>query len=454
MPITMPNLRIALAALLAGALLGAGTPKDLLKGTDQRGAFAMLQSLTTEVGPRLTGSPQDAAAHAWAAARFKALGLTVRTEEIALARTWARGREEARLGEHAFRVAQIAWTPGTPGRLAAPLALLPLAQTRGDLSAYKGCIVLGGEPSLDLDPPQMRPPLRLPQPPPSHPDFPAGRMLPALAKAGALAVLMDAGKSGEHLNMDGDALKPKGPELPAAFVPHGEYIRLVEAAARGAHLELLLGGAFGPAGHTYNTIAELRGRDLPQELVILGAHIDSWDLAAGAMDNGAGVASVMEAARLLTSLEATPRRTIRFALFSGEEQGYLGSAAHVAQNRKDLPKISAVFVMDTGGGAVDAVALQGRKKVEATMLKVVEPLRPLGVFDTDLRVETGTDHIPFDAAGVPAFCLEQRQHTYARDHHSAGDTLDKVDPAELQQCAIVMAWLGWSVADLPAMLPR
>lgn len=454
MPITMPSLRIALSALLASALLGAGNPKDLLKATEQRGAFEVLQSLTTEVGPRLAGSPQDAAAHAWAAARFKALGLAVRTEEIPMARTWARGREEARLGKHTFRVAQLAWTPGTAGTATAPLALLPIAKAKGDLSAYKGRIVLGGEPSLELDPPQMRAPLRLQQPQVHHPEFPAGSALPALARAGAVAVLLDAGKSDEYLNMEGDAHAARGSELPAAYVPHGEYTRLVAAAARGERLELLLGGAFGPPGRTYNTVAELRGRELPQELVILGAHLDSWDLATGALDNGAGVASVMEAARLLVQLEAPPRRTVRFVLFGGEEEGYLGSAAHVAQNRKDLPKISAVFVMDTGGGAVDGVALQGRQNVEALMRTVVDPLRPLGVIDTDLRMETGSDHIPFDAAGVPAFCLEQKQHTYARDHHSAGDTLDKVDPAELQQCAIVMAWLGWNVAELPGMLPR
>ncbi|MBI3130224.1 MAG: M20/M25/M40 family metallo-hydrolase [Acidobacteria bacterium] len=451
----MRNVRALLYPLLAGALLVASHPKDLLKATDQRGAFETLQALTGEIGPRLAGSPQDAAAHAWASARFKALGLTVRTEEIPMARTWARGREEARLGDRPFRVAQVAWTPGTPGRLKAPLALLPIAQAQGDLSPFKGRIVLGGEPVQALDPPQMRPPLRMKQAPQAHPpEFPAGRTLPALAQAGALAVLMDAGKSGEALNMDGDALRARGPELPVAYVPHAEYIGLVEAAARGAELELLLGGAFGPPGRTFNTVAELRGGEKADELVILGAHLDSWDLATGAMDNGAGVSAVMEAARLLVGLKRPPRRTVRFVLFGAEEQGYLGAYAHVNQNRRDLGKVSAVFIMDTGAGAVDGIALQGRRKVQATMLALVKPLRPLGVVDTDLRMETGTDHIPFHEAGVPAFCLEQKQHTYARDHHSAGDTLDKVDPAELQQCAVVMAWLGWKVAALPAMLPR
>ncbi|HJV91417.1 MAG TPA: M28 family peptidase [Holophagaceae bacterium] len=450
----MRSLRNVLTGLAACVLLVAGEPADLLKALDQRGAFATLTSLTRDVGPRLSGSPQDAAGHAWAAARFKALGLSVRTEEVPLARTWTRGRERARLGDHPIRLAQHAWTPGTPGPVKAPLALLPLAQAHGPLAAFQGRVVLAGEPARDLDPAQMKPPLRLHQAPAPTSEFPLGKVLPELARAGAVAVLVDAGKSDDRLNMDGDLMRPAGPELPVAFVPHSEYIHLAEAAARSAELELELGGAFGPAGRTFNTVAELRGRETPRELVILGAHLDSWDLATGAMDNGAGVASVLEAARLVVGLKTPPRRTLRFVLFGAEEQGYLGSLAHVALNRGDLPRISAVYIMDTGGGAVDGVALQGRRAVESTLLKLVEPLRPLGVVDTDLRFETGTDHIPFHEAGVPAFCLEQKQHTYARDHHSEHDTLDKVDPAELQQCAVVMAWLGWKTADLPTLLPR
>ncbi|HJV90013.1 MAG TPA: M20/M25/M40 family metallo-hydrolase [Holophagaceae bacterium] len=451
----MPKLRILHALLVASALLGAGSPKELLKATDQRGAYEVLKSLTQEVGPRLAGSPQDAAAHAWAAARFKAMGLSaVRTEEVPLGRTWIRGREEARLGDRILRVTQMGWTPGTPAPVKAPLALLPAAKARGDLAEFKGRIVLAGEPLRELDPPQMQAPLRAGRAPKPHADFPMGKALPALIQAGAQAVLMDSGKSGELLTMDGGAVNTTAPSLPIAFVSHGDYLRLAEAAASGAELELFLGGAFGPAGRTFNTVAELRGSGKPGECVILGAHLDSWDLATGAMDNGAGVASVMEAARLLIELKRPPRRTVRFVLFGAEEQGYLGSAAYVASIRKDLGKVSGVFIMDTGGGAVDGVALQGRRKVAPTMLKIVAPLRPLGVVDTDLRMESGTDHIPFHTAGVPAFCLEQKQHTYARDHHSEADTLDKVDPAELQQCAVVMAWLGWKVADLPGLLPR
>ncbi len=442
------------ALLLAAAWLQAGEPTELLKALDQRGAFDTVAALTRDIGPRLVGSPADAQAHTWAATRFQALGLKVTTETIPMPRTWARGAAVARLNGQALPVAQFAFTPATAGRLEAPLALLQVGKVPKDLASLKGTIVLAGAPAVELDPPQMRAPLRLGPQPPEPKGLPLHRLVPELRRAGVRAILVDAGKSDEQLNMDGDADADPGRSLPMAFVAHGAYVQLAAAAAKGQRMELELGGTYGPPGRTFNTVAELPGRDLPGEVVILGAHLDSWDLAPGAMDNGAGAAAVMEAARLLTAHPERPRRTVRFVLFGGEEVGFLGSQAHADRVRRERTPVSAVFVLDTGAGAVDGVALQGRVKVVPVLTPILEPLKPLGVVDTDLREETGTDHLPFHRAGIPAFCLEQKQHTYARDHHSAADTLDKVDPAELQQCAVVMAWLGWTVADLPARLPR
>lgn len=447
-------LRLRFPALLVAVCLQAGEPTELLKALDQRGAFDTVAALTREIGPRLVGSPADAKAHAWAAARFQALGLKVTTETIPIPRTWVRGAAVARLHGQSLPVAQSAFTPATPGRVEAPLALLQVGKVPKDLSTLKGAIVLAGAPAQELDPPQMRAPLRLGPQPPEPRGLPLRRLLPELRRAGVRAVLMDAGKTEDHLNMDGDADADPTRTLPMAFVAHSAYVRLAAAATQGQRMELELGGTFGPAGRTFNTVAELPGRELPGEVVILGAHLDSWDLSPGAMDNGAGVAAVMEAARLLATHPERPRRTIRFVLFGGEEVGFLGSQAHADRVKRERTPVSAVFVLDTGAGAVDGVALQWRTKVVPVLAPILEPLKPLGVVDTDLREETGTDHLPFHRAGIPAFCLEQKQHTYARDHHSAADTLDKVDPAEVQQCAVVMAWLGWGVADLRDRLPR
>jgi Zn-dependent M28 family amino/carboxypeptidase len=141
-------------------------------------------------------------------------------------------------------------------------------------------------------------------------------------------------------------------------------------------------------------------------------------------------------------------------LFSAEEQGLLGSIAYVERHRAELSRHSAIFVMDTGSGRIDGMSLQGRAEVLPMMNRVVEPLVPLGVVDTDLRLEWGSDHLPFDKAGVPAFCFEQVQHDYSRNHHSEADTFDKVKPAELQQAVVVAALALYRTAQLPDLLPR
>jgi carboxypeptidase Q len=219
-------------------------------------------------------------------------------------------------------------------------------------------------------------------------------------------------------------------------------------------VRLRLDGRLGPRAEGVNTVASMPGTEAPQEIVLIGAHLDSWDLGTGADDNAAGSAAVLEAARLLAQVKAQPRRTIRFVLFSGEEQGLRGSKAYVERHREELPRHSAVFVLDTGTGRVDALALQGRAEVEPVMRQVLAPAVPLGVVDTDLRLEWDTDHIPFDAAGVPAFCFEQVQHDYSRVHHSEADTLDKTIPDELEQAAVVLALTAYRTAQLPERLPR
>ena len=438
-----------LAPLALCALLAAGDPGAALLKPQPPKAYGTLQELTTAIGPRLTGSAKDREAHAWALARLKALGLETGQLSFPLAHTWSRGAAQASLDGHAIKVAQWGWTPPTPGAITAPMVLV---KTPGDVARLKdrlkGALVLAGAPSVHLDPPEMNPPLRLHRRPVEEDGFPIEEVLPALQAAGARAVLTDAGKSKGLLNMNSPwKLEPGG--LPIAFVAHPDYARL---CASRSPLTLALGGDFGPAGAGSVTWGDLRGATHPEEVVILGAHLDSWDLATGATDNGAGAAAVLEAARLLVAEGAKPGRTIRFVLFGGEEQGYLGSLAYA--KAQPLDKVSAVFVMDTGAGAINGFALQHRPQAAKILLPLLAPLRALGVTETDLRDESGTDHVPFDRLGVPAFCAEQVQHDYAAIHHSEADTLAHVRPAELEQAARVMAYTALRVADLPGPLPR
>jgi carboxypeptidase Q len=400
---------------------------------------ATLRQLTEGIGPRLTGSPALQRAHRFASARFEALGLDVATEPFPLPRTWQRGPARGELVApfpQVLQLAQVGWTPPTAGAVKGPIRVFA-PETTAEMDAFRGrlagAIVLVGAPATDLEPLMMVLPLRLDprgaQPPPRE-EGPTGKERRAfLRKEKAATLLVDAGKPDGMLDMTGDDRAVAG-DLgpPAAIVIHEQYLLLSHLAPSGATVRLRLDGRTGPPVECVNTVASLPGREAPD--------------------------AILEAARLLTEAGARPRRTIRFVLFSGEEQGLLGSKAYVARHREELPRHSAVFVLDTGSGSIDALALQGRKEVEPIMRQVIAPAVPLGVVDTDLRLEWDTDHIPFDKAGVPAFCFEQVQHDYSRIHHSEADTLDKVRPTELEQAAVVLALTAYRTAQLPRRLPR
>ena len=441
--------------------------EDAVRGhlDDTSALTEVVRHLSEAIGPRLTGSPALLEAHRFAAERFRAAGLEVGLEPFAIAHSWERG---AALGElltpypHVLQLAQVGWTPATSGAVTGPVR--PFApKSKADMEGFRGrlkdAIVLLGEPATDLEPLMMVLPLRIDPkgavPPPKEPGPSLADRVAFLRGEGARAFLWDSGKPAGLLDMGEYDMALAGDRgLPGAFVIHEQYLLLDHLAAKGATVRLSLEGRTGPSAECLNTVATLRGATASNEMVLVGAHLDSWDLGTGATDNASGAAAVVEAARLLAASGARPRRSIRFVLFSGEEQGYLGSIAYVAKHRSELAHVSAVFIMDTGTGRVDGMALQGRAEAEPAMRRVVEPLVSLGVVDTDLRLEWGSDHIPFDEAGVPAFCFEQVQHDYSRNHHSEADTFDKVMPAELQQAAVVAAIAAYRTAELPDLLPR
>ena len=452
---------------LTPCLLRGDSVEDAVVGRqgDASALTGVVRHLTETIGPRLTGSPALLAAHRFAAERFRAAGLEIALEPFPVPHSWERGPA---LGElltpyrHVLQLAQMGWTPRTGGPVTGPVRVFA-PKSKADMEAFRGrigdSIVLLGEPATDLEPLMMVLPLRID---PQGAEAPAKGHGPSLADKvaflraeGARAFLLDAGKPAGLLGMSEVDLALGGRQgLPGAFVIHEQYLLLGHLAGTGATVRLSLEGRTGAVVECLNTVATIRGATAPDETVLVGAHLDSWDLGTGAADNAAGAAAVIEAARLLAASGARPRRSIRFVLFSGEEQGLLGSKAYVARHRDELKHHSAVFIIDTGTGRIDGLSLQGRAEVEPVMRRVVEPLAPLGVVDVDLRREWGSDHLPFDEAGVPAFCFEQVQHDYSRNHHSEADTFDKVKPAELQQAAVVAALTAYRTAQLPDLLPR
>jgi Zn-dependent M28 family amino/carboxypeptidase len=202
-----------------------------------------------------------------------------------------------------------------------------------------------------------------------------------------------------------------------------------------------------------NVVADLPGTN-PNEIVLLGAHYDSWDFAQGADDDGSGVAAVLEAARILKRLGVRPRRTIRFAFFSGEEEATLGSRAYVVAHEKELDRHRAVLVMDSGAGSPRGVELHGRADLEESVRKLLPPVASFGAAATTLDATFDRDHAPFMVMGVPAMTLWVEEGDYDDRHHTAIDTFDRIDLRRLAVDTAVMAILGWELANAEPSIGR
>jgi carboxypeptidase Q len=193
-----------------------------------------------------------------------------------------------------------------------------------------------------------------------------------------------------------------------------------------------------------NVVAEIKGSEKPDEFVILGAHLDSWELGTGALDNGCNAALVVDALRAIKASGVTPRRTIRFILFSGEEQGLLGSRAYAEHHRYELNNAAGVVIYDSGTGQTTGFSVGGRKDVLDTAYGLIAPLGPFGVKDLKTEMEWGTDHFDF----VPTFVAEQQEANYLENYHAVSDTYDKVDFPQLKKHVAEAAALAIGLANL------
>ena len=470
--------------------------------------MANLTHLSDMIGPRLTGSAALKNANQWAAEKMKGYGLSnVQLEPWAIPAGWERGTATARIIEpdngRSLSLAAAGWTPGTKGKIEADVVVVTARSTK-DLEKYKGklkgAVVLQGPPAnvrpitdLNFDLPGARRPRpadttpdkqpvpdknpekngdaqpdKKPatEPPPLDPrqGFAFRRELAEfLAAEGAAVLLSDAGKPHGLLTTTGgwrgnDRVTAPEP-IPLAYVAHEHYALLHRLATRPepakTRIEIELTNKIIPGPITvYNTVGEIRGRDKPDEFVILGAHLDSWDLAQGTTDNGTGTCAVLEAARILAKSGVSPRRTIRFVLFTGEEQGLYGSKAYVQKHKDELPKVSLCLVHDTGTGKVTGIGTQGRADVKDLLEGELTSLNDLGFKGLNTRGMGGSDHQSFEAVGVPGFAVQQDMSEYRLTHHSQSDTLDKAKEADLTQGAQVLAVTALRVANLPELLPR
>jgi hypothetical protein len=285
-------------------------------------------------------------------------------------------------------------------------------------------------------------------------------------REGVAATLSDAGKHFGLLFTTGGWRGSERPSaenrIPQLAVAHNHYELLYRLASRPGpaktRLELEVTNKWVPGPiKVYNTVGEIRGSTKPDEVVVCGAHIDSWDLGQGTTDNGTGTCVVLETARILSKLAkegAPPKRTIRFILFTGEEQGLYGSKAYVKQHQEELKNISAAIVHDTGTGKVIGIATGRRPKSQEILEKNLAWLKELGVTYFSRFAGGGSDHMSFEQAGVPGFMFNQEIAGYGFTHHSQADTLDRAIAENLEQGASVMAVLAYHIANLPELLPR
>ena len=211
----------------------------------------------------------------------------------------------------------------------------------------------------------------------------------------------------------------------------------------------------GPTIGTHNVVAELKGSELPNEIVILGAHLDSWELGTGALDNGCNAALVIDALRAIKAPGVRPRRTIRFILFSGEEEGLLGSLAYVRAHHNELDNIVGELVLDEGTSPVTGFSTGGRKDVDAALDHMVQPFAQWKANQLTNDAMTGTDHYDFMIEGVPTLVANQAEANYLVNYHATSDTFDKVDFPQLKKNEAMAAELIFELANAPQRIgPR
>ncbi len=468
------------------------------EGLERSQLPAMARHLTEVIGPRLTGSPQMTQANEWTAEQFRAWGL-----ENVVVEPWGefgRGWERASYSGmiltpfvQPLDAQPVAWTGSTDGTVRGQ-AVIVKADSVEDLEQYRGtlrgAIVLAQGPP-DVEPEWEAQPRRTPLdellavPDPAEAEERARQaqerqrryaemreqwmrmrevrqqMAEMLRAEGVAVILQPSSRNFSVVRGGGNSAGREAggpdpiPELVVSRERYNQIYRNVEAGIP-VTLEITVENTFYDDDlQAYNTLADLPGSDKADEYVMLGAHLDSWHFGGGAADNAAGSVVMMEAMRILKTLGVQPRRTIRIALWSGEEQGLLGSRNWV-QNHPELhDRISAYVNVDNGTGKIRGVWDQMNEEAIPVFEQILWPFRDVGVVAVKHGNTGGTDHLAFDGAGIPGFNFIQDPIEYGiRSHHTDVDTYDNLVLEDLQQAAVVVAATVYHLAMREEMMPR
>ena len=446
------------------------------EGLDRSRAMELYHTLTDEIGGRLTGSPAHDEAAAWARERFAEWGLSnARLEGFEFGRGWTLDKISVEMVSPRYTplIAYAeAWTPSVAGVLSGPVVYLgdkTAEQIEAMMPSLRGAIVLINQPQTefrDADRPQpgVGDSVRTGNPPRIglSATIPLREMRELLKKARAGVVLRPSSYRDGTVGVGGNRTT-ENDAVTSIVMAAEQYNMIARMAANGVppELRLELRTHYDEDDtRTFNVLAEIPGSDpdLRDEIVLVGAHIDSWHTSSGATDNGDGAIAVMEAMRILAALGTSPRRTIRVALWSGEEQGLLGARAYIAEHMTDQASRDNLAVYlndDPGSGATLGFYMQNNPAAKDIFDGWLEPLSDLGVTQNIIDGIGSTDHVPFNEIGLPGFNVIKDFDGYdERTRHTNADFPDRMSEEELMQSAIVMAHFAWQAAMMDGRIPR
>ena len=428
------------------AIAGAGMMSDH--------AYQFLEELSDDIGARVTGSPQCNAAIQWGLGKMRAIGLkNVHAESWQLFRGWTRISASAEVispAQHKLMIDAMGWVGSTPqGGVDADVVPVnayqldqELAQNSGN---WRGKVLLavqeGAPPESGMA---------------GFAKF--GGFLNKAHDAGAVAVIggQGGGKSqGMHLTHTGALGFAASYDIPVVSISAEDQELLERFIDRGKtpriHIDVQNRFTDGPVS-TANAVGEIPGTEHPEQVIVVGGHLDSWDLSEGSTDNGMGTTTTLGAAEAIMRSGFKPKRTIRFVLFTGEEEGLLGSIAYVDAHKSEMQNHVAAVILDNGQGPVTALNMGGRGDLLPAVDPFVATLNAFGKITANDDTEFGTDTGPFILQGLPGINLDQDSPEYRYTHHSNVDSFDKIDEAVLDRDATVQALLAFWIADRPYRL--
>jgi len=402
-----------------------------------------LEELTDGVGGRVPGTPAMQRAIDWGVAALKgAGGENVHTEAFQLRNSWAEGATKLSVSapdQFSVRAISVAWAPSLA--LHQHVRIVDAGKGEPDdferLGNVAGALVLVHSEEMHTWEDLFAEYLKAPG------------IIDRAVKAKVLAIAFQSTRPHDLMYRHTNATSAEIDRIPMVLVAREDAARIARLLASGKNLQadISIPNRVGGPIQAANVVAELRGSEKPDEFVILGAHLDSWELGTGALDNGCNAALVIDALRAIKASAAKPKRSIRFILFAGEEQGMVGSRAYTVAHVGELDKAAGVVIFDSGIGRVTGFSLGGRKDLMEATTALVEPLKDMNAAALTTDATWGTDNFDFLLQGVPTFVANQEEANYLINYHASSDTYDKVDISQLKKHVAEAAEITFALAS-------